>query len=514
MNRPGDGQRKSPDYEKDALPVAAAQNKPMNSYKRNLVYQISYQVISLLVPLFLAPYTARVLGADRMGMYSYTYTAAYFFSIFSMLGIGNHGQRQIAACQNDKERISAEFWNIAAIQFACSFLCTGAYALYVFCFCRQYRLLYLLQGIFVSSSFINFEWLYAGMERFRQIAFRNTIVRLAAMAAVFVFVKSANDIWSYTLIMAGSVFLSYAVFLIGINNYVAFRRPDRTAVLRNLKPICVLFIPQIAITLFMYTDKIMLGAMSGMEQLGFYDAAVKIVSIPMDIIMAVGAVTMPRIASMKARGQEQEIRTFNNLSMHLMLMGGMAAAFGLTGIAADFIPTYFGPAYQPAVRLLQALSFVLPFMAWENVLQKQFLIPTHKDMAVVWSTLGAALTNIILNALLIPHFAAYGAILATVASHLILSVEQAFCVGGELPVRKYLVYLLPCAACGAVMLIAVFLLSRLGINVIIRIIIEIIAGAVVYCGLSLLTLRWFKFELSGTVRDAFLTWKARRKSRS
>ena len=42
------------------------------SLKKNLGFQTAYQVLNLGVPLITAPYLARVLGAEQLGIFSYT----------------------------------------------------------------------------------------------------------------------------------------------------------------------------------------------------------------------------------------------------------------------------------------------------------------------------------------------------------------------------------------------------------------------------------------------------------
>lgn len=46
--------------------------KEKTSLTGNLVYNISYQILSMIVPLITAPYISRVLGASGFGEYSYT----------------------------------------------------------------------------------------------------------------------------------------------------------------------------------------------------------------------------------------------------------------------------------------------------------------------------------------------------------------------------------------------------------------------------------------------------------
>ena len=51
----------------------------MTSLKKNLVYNMAYQILVILLPLITAPYVSRVLGAAGLGTYSYVYSISYYF---------------------------------------------------------------------------------------------------------------------------------------------------------------------------------------------------------------------------------------------------------------------------------------------------------------------------------------------------------------------------------------------------------------------------------------------------
>ena len=84
--------------------------------KKNFVYNLIYQILILILPLVTVPYVSRVLGADGVGKYSYTYSIAYYFMICAMLGLNNYGNRAIAKVRDNKEELSKEFCGIYAFQ--------------------------------------------------------------------------------------------------------------------------------------------------------------------------------------------------------------------------------------------------------------------------------------------------------------------------------------------------------------------------------------------------------------
>lgn len=76
----------------------------------------------VILPLITAPYISRTLGATAVGVYSYTYSVAYYFLLIAMLGIGNHGNRSIAAVRDDRKKLNKTFSSIYSLHSAGAFV--------------------------------------------------------------------------------------------------------------------------------------------------------------------------------------------------------------------------------------------------------------------------------------------------------------------------------------------------------------------------------------------------------
>ena len=85
------------------------------SIKKNFLYSTFYQILTMILPLITTPYVSRVLGADGIGTYSYTYSFQTYFAMFAALGVLGYGQREIARNRNDADVRSQLFWEIEAM---------------------------------------------------------------------------------------------------------------------------------------------------------------------------------------------------------------------------------------------------------------------------------------------------------------------------------------------------------------------------------------------------------------
>ena len=101
-----------------------------HSVKKNFLWNASYQVLVVLAPLVTTPYLSRILGAEQIGVYSYTYSVTNYFVLFAMLGMSNYGVRIIASASNDREKRSRLFWSTYTSQLCVCIPVTVVYAMF------------------------------------------------------------------------------------------------------------------------------------------------------------------------------------------------------------------------------------------------------------------------------------------------------------------------------------------------------------------------------------------------
>ena len=79
------------------------------SIAKNLAYNIVYTLALYVLPLLTVPYISRVLGAEQVGIYNYTYSIAQYFVIFGTLGLDIYGNRQIAYSSRNPQKMHKDF---------------------------------------------------------------------------------------------------------------------------------------------------------------------------------------------------------------------------------------------------------------------------------------------------------------------------------------------------------------------------------------------------------------------
>jgi len=392
----------------------------MKSENKNFLLNVVYQGLTLVFPLVTVPYISRVLGVDNVGIYSYTYSIAYMFMLGGMLGINNYGTRSIARVRDDRAATSAEFASIYCLQVVLNLVAVGGYAVYVVVFGAAYRTIALVQLIHVLSICFDVNWFYFGLEQFKVTIARNLVVKVLSLLLIFVCVRSAGDLWVYALIMAGSTLVSQLYLFALLPRRIDPRRPPARAVLSHLRGVTALFVPVLAFAVYRVMDKTMIGALSSVTELGFFENAEKIINIPVAVITALGVVMLPRMAHILADPGSDYQGTIRE-SMNLALMLGTSMGVGLVVVADDAAVVLFGPAFARSGLILRLLALTVVASAWANVVRTQYLIPRSRDAVYIASTIGAAGLNLGLNLLLIGRLGAVGACIGTIAAVRLIS---------------------------------------------------------------------------------------------
>ena len=454
--------------------------------KKNFIYNIIYQILILILPLITVPYVSRIIGANGIGVYSYTYSIAYYFMLSAMLGLNNYGNRSIAKVRDDKEKLSKEFCSIYFFQIITSSIMIIIYFLYVVFFNNQYKQIALIQIIYVISAMFDINWFFFGIEKFKLTITRNTIVKILSLILIFSFVKTEKDVWKYTIILAGSTLLSNMFLFSCLRKYIKLVRINKNDVVKHLKPNLILFLPVIAVSIYKIMDKIMLGAMTTVTEVGYYENAEKITQVPIAIITAMGTVMMPRVTNMISNNQENLAKRIMDKTMPFIMFMTFPMVFGIITISKDFSLIFFGSEFEKSGYLIQLLSITIIFLAWGNVIRTQYLIPKERDKEYVISAFIGAIVNFILNCIFIPKYASIGACIGTIAAEFFVMFYQSWTIKNELPLKKYINTSLRFLLKSILMFIIIIIIGKfVHDNRLKRLIFQVSVGVVIYVILNI-----------------------------
>ena len=473
----------------------------MKQQNKNFILNVTYQLLTYVFPLLTVPYTSRVLGVDNIGVYSYTYSIVYMFMLAAMLGIGNYGNREIARVRDNPDELSQVFTSIYALQVMMGTAATLIYAVYGLRFCKLYPGITQLQSIFLLSACIDVNWFYFGLEKFKMTITRNLIIKISSLLLIFLIVKNENDLWKYTLIMAGATFISQLYLFVNLPHYVKIVKVSLKEIFSHFHSVLILFIPILAFGIYRVMDKTMLGSLSSVTELGYYENAERLINIPISVINALGTVMLPYMAYMAKNGKGK-LNSIISESMNTALVLATMMAGGLILIANDAAIVIFGREFEKSSGIIIVLSITIIASAWANVIRTQYLIPNRQDGIYIRSTIWGAVANFICNVIFIKQYGAYGACIGTILAEYFIMLYQSFAIGNKLPQREFVKQLIQAGIKTAIIVVLGYLFTFSIANQSVRLVAKIVIAMALFVLINHTFIRSFLGAREGNKKNA------------
>lgn len=189
--------------------------------------------------------------------------------------------------------------------------------------------------------------------------------------------------------------------------------------------------------IYMKIDQIMLAKLSSAEAVGMYAAAVKFSEIWYFIPIALTSSLFPMIIKINADGEGQFTHRMQQL-FDVLALGAYSIAAPITFAAPIIIPRILGSDFRESAIMLSIHIWAGVFIFLEAGRIRWLLIKKENFFQLSSMTIGA-ISNILLNFLLIPSFHGVGAAVATLISYALAVVASCFIMPAHRLLGKQLV---------------------------------------------------------------------------
>ena len=390
---------------------------------KNYVYNLSYQILVVVLPIITTPYITRIFSSQELGDYGYYSSIVTYFILLATLGVANYGTKVISGHRNE---INKNFWGIYSLQLGATILSISLYC--IFCVNlppMQNPVAYIL-GLSLVSKGLDISWLFQGLEDFRKITVRNITVKLVGVISIFLFVKSTNDLYLYVFLLTIFELLGQLSMWLPAREFIGKPHVDLEYARYHLKPIILLFLPQIAISLYVTLDRTMLGVLASTKDVGIYDQALKLVNILLTLVTSLGSVMLPRVANLLATNNHEEVNKMHEISFlvyNLIIFPIMA---GMLIVNDDFVQFFLGQDFQDARYAIAIMIFRMFFIGWTNIMGIQILIPHNRNKEFMISTTVPAIISVGLNLIFLPKLGYIGAAIVSVLTEALVWAIQLY----------------------------------------------------------------------------------------
>ncbi len=375
-------------------------------------------VISSLFGLVAIVYLARVLGPGDFGKINFALAVIIYFTLITDLGLPILGTREVA---RERDKIKHYLNNILTLRLCLAGLGFGLLLLMTFFLNKPLEIKYLiiLYGLGLIPFALLLDWAFQGVERMEYIGLGRILTGVIYVALVLGFVKSSEQLllvpcfWVASNLLGAGLLIAIFVKSFG-KPRLRFDLIFWRTLLRQALPMGFALIMGY---IFFYIDTVMLGFMKSNEEVGYYNAAYKIILFFIAVGLAYFNAIYPVISNYY-RTSLDSLKRVLQPTAKLVVTIGLPLAVGGTILAKPIMHLLYGTAYDNGIIALQILLWWV-VGSHINSIYAHGLLGCDKQnrFALVMTIIVVA--NLILNFILIPPLGLTGAAIATLSAEAI-----------------------------------------------------------------------------------------------
>lgn len=411
------------------------------SAKYNLIMNYILQLSNFLFPLITYTYITRVLGADNLGKIGFANSVTTYFSAIATFGITTYAVRTCAKVRNTAHKLARTAQELMLANSVTTLIATVLLVIVVISVPKffEQRWLMFVFGISVATEFLGINWLYTSLEQFRFITIRSLLIKFLSLILILLFVRRETDYMIYAAITVFSMVGTNFVNFVHCRRFISLKLKFPYEIKKHYHYTKWFFAQSVAMTLFFNMDETMLGFLSTNSQVGNYEIALKIKYLLSTLVSTLGTVFLPKLSNDYAKKNMSSYwqTVFKSLKYVCFISIPIVGFVWIE--SGDMIYLLCGEGYELAKNILRGLVVVVFFIGLSTVTGTQILISMGKEKCLFVSILMGSFVNLGINFILIPHYYAMGATVATILSEAMVLAVQLFYIRKEkvqLPIIK------------------------------------------------------------------------------
>lgn len=385
----------------------------------NISWLVGGKVIQMLISLVVSVITARYLGPNNYGIIGYVTSYTAFFSALCNLGINGIIVKEYI---NNKEREGEYTCTAIILKLISSIICIIVFLIFVCLIHADDKIFiyisFLLSFSVIFNSFDVINYWYQSKLEAKKSTIVNTIayVIIAIYRVVMLILK--KDVRWFAFSNSLDIIL-IAILLIFFYHKDGGQKWkfSFSAAKQMLKQSYHLILSGIMVSIFAQTDKIMIGKFMTTTEVGLYTTAVAISGMWQFIPAAIIDSLRPVIMENKKKNETIYVRRLKQL-YSIIIWLSIAYGILITIFGKLIIMVLYGSAYIGAIVALKIVVWYCSF-SYLGSAKNIWLISEGKQKYEKWFTLIGAMTNILLNIIMIPKYGIVGASVATLITQIV-----------------------------------------------------------------------------------------------
>lgn len=391
------------------------------SIKKNFLYSSVLTTANYIFPFITYPYVSRVLGVSNIGICNFVDSIINYFVLFSMMGIGTIGIREVAKHKANRQELNKAFSSLlllntlsTTLMLVCLVVC-----IYTVPKLYEYRQFMWVGAGKLVFNYLLIEWLYKGLEDFRYITIRSLILKVMYVASVFIFVRTRDDYFVYYLLVALMIAANAVLNLLHSRRFVSFSLTG-ISLSRHTSACLILGVYGLLTSMYTSFNVAYLGFVHGETEVGYYTTATKIYAILLALYSAFTGVMLPRMSSLISEQRYEEFKQLLRRSLNLLLTFSVPIVFFCIVMAPQIIAVISGSGYEGAITPMRIAMPLMLIVGYEQILIIQALMPLKADKQILRNSVCGAAVGLTLNFLLVPTLRSVGSTIVWMASEIVV----------------------------------------------------------------------------------------------
>lgn len=475
------------------------------SIKANLLLNTINTVSQVFFPLITFPYASRIMGPTGIGQVNFYNSIIGYIVLFTSLGIPMYAVREVAKVRDDIVKMNRTVMEIFLLSSFLTLL--GYVAVAIIClFVPEVKAdipLFLILSLTLLFSAIGCNWFYSGVEDFLYITVRGIAFKIVSIIFLFVFVRDRSDLfWYGVYCVIGSVgsnlfnFIRLRKYIHRENIIFHTLRP-----FRHLRASLEIFALNIITSIYLQLNTVMLGFYNGNEAVGLYTAATKLMSVVLSISNSLGPVIMPRVTNLIAEHKTEEFKRIIQKSYNFSYALTLPLSVGLFFVSPYAVRLLCGTEYEPAITAARIVAPIIFVVSFSGFLGTQTLYPMGKVKIIIVCTFIGAVTDLILNILLMPSYSYNAAAISYLGAEIATSLSMFLIAHKMIPVSYFNKDVLLYSVSAILMGIGLFLMTFIHMEDFIQLLSMFIVGLIIYIGMLMLKRDAFAMEVINIVKN-------------
>ena len=373
--------------------------------------------------LLVGVWVARYLGPAQFGLFSYAMAFAALFSSIAKLGLDNIMVRDLVSHPEQRDAyLGTAFWlklmgavlMLGIIGIAMQFTSSDATT-------KLYIVIIASGMVFQAFEVVDFYFQSQVLSKFVSIC-KLTQLFVSSLLKLYLIFVGGDLFWFVVVSFVDQVTLALTLFIAYRYQKISgfFRQFDVSIAKRLIHDSWPQIMTSLVIMIYMRIDQIMIKEMLGEKEVGLYSAAVRLSEVFYFIPMIITNSLFPAVvAAKKVNEQLYFIRTQRLFTVLVWL--AIVIAIPITFLNEWMVVLLYGIDYKEAGKALMISIWAGIFVFYGAARGRWLITENMQNYGVICTSVGA-ITNIVLNLILIKQMGIIGAAIATFVAYGISSI--------------------------------------------------------------------------------------------